>query len=240
MCGLFGYIGTSPEWPLLKQAAYEAGRRGPNAWGVAWLDEQKKRLHFGTQRGDLHDNEPVPIWLDGIQVYKQPGKLAEDVDRLPTLVGKPSALIGQSRLATSGTYRTNDNNPPFVVRGIALAHNGNVYNARELTAQHHLEPETACDSEVLAQLIAVGRGSLLDRVTWAVEQVDARSPLSVLAMDGTGIVAVRRGQPLYGLLQLRDAYLCSRPFANSELLPDGAAFFFWQRGDEIVVRKEVL
>ncbi len=200
MCGLFGAFGTHPR-DSLKTVMREAGKRGPNAWGVASL----------SQTGEITATTCM-------------GKLTEAVQTIPAHQwqewGAARALIGQSRLSTSGSYRDPRNNPPFIRAGLAIAHNGNVYNEQALTEQHGLVRQTGCDSEVILLLIEQATGRLLDRVCWALSLLDARSPLAFLALDATHLVAVRSGQPLY----LGEGALCSRPFSPScTLLPDRLA-----------------
>lgn len=206
MCGLFGYAG----WPrgsdptVLRDAAVLAATRGPHAWGVAWA------------RGPGLERVTGGGHLDGTA-----WRLAEAAG-----VGDAALVIGHARLATSGgpgaETRAGDRQP-ILVGSVAVAHNGNVYNWRELARDGGIRLRTGCDSEVLAHLIERGCGPLLARVSVAVALVDPDSPLALLAVDaGAGaIVAGVRGHPLHALRRPEGAYFCSRALPGSAPLSEG-------------------
>lgn len=94
-------------------------------------------------------------------------------------------------------------------------------NADQLAARFDLSRVTACDSEVLALLLARSPGQLADRVREAVALLDPESPQAFLVLERNVLVAFRRGHPLYLLHRPEGDYLCSRAVAEAELLPDG-------------------
>lgn len=223
MCGLFGAIGPTIQAQFIRKVAQQAGRRGPQAWGVAL------RTRYG------------------IAIHTHPGQLTGAV--VPALMTPDvTAFIGQARLCTSGDYHASSNNQPLVSghgqETVAIAHNGVVYNVDELAQQYGLELLTGNDSEVIAHLIARDTGgSLLLRVIDAVEAVDSRSPLALLVLFIYGVVTIRRGHPLYVLTEGADHYFCSRPFhPDATMLPDNAATFWTTTPDfhpSLSLREEV-
>ena len=65
--------------------------------------------------------------------------------RRPALLQRdPRAVIGHTRFTTQGSEKRNCNNHPFEGRcgteSFALAHNGVLYNDRELRREQHLPP----------------------------------------------------------------------------------------------------
>ncbi len=206
MCGLFGMIATTTTLPQgeVTTLAREAGRRGPNAWGVSWVQPDGTLVRT-TQSEALKAH---------------PERLFASVPRMCR------AFIGQTRLSTSGTYHEARNNPPFIVgideRQVAIAHNGNVYNAGELIERYGLIPQSECDSEVLGLLIAQGEGSLVERVQWALSLLDGRSPYALLVLSQDELVTACGGHPLYRTEGPSWLSFCSRPLGDSSAqLPGG-------------------
>lgn len=214
MCGLFGWLAADPRSPCAAGELYRiaelAGRRGPHAFGVAV-----------AQHGSL-------------RVGKQPGMIAPQLALLswvPQAAGL-QALIGQTRLATSGSYVVPANNQPLQAGNVAIAHNGNVYNWRALAEQYQLDLTTGCDSEVLAALMrysmSVQDQPLLAHVIWALGHVDTTAPLALLVVTPDGAAAARRasparpGHPLYRYTYSGGEYLCSRRPDPRDGTPDAA------------------
>lgn len=139
---------------------------------------------------------------------------------LTTVAG---ACIGHARLATSGDWRIPANNQPLRCGDIAIAHNGTVPEARALADQYDLHRQTACDSEVVGLLIARGTGSLLQRTLAAIAVLGPATPLALLVLSPTQLVAVRRGQPIFAAPGPGGWYLCSRTFDGAVPLPDATA-----------------
>lgn len=184
MCGIFGFTGTLPDPNLCNQLAALAETRGPHAWGIS------------TRTPDGQ-----------IQTVKQTGSITAARPQWPQ-----TSFIGLCRMATSGTWRDPANNQPMVSGRVALVHNGNVYNDRDIFRRHAVSPETGCDSEAI--LVAYLQSTALSpaaRLRDAAGQVDRRSPLAVLVLEADGaLVAMRRGHPLYMRPGLGGFYFCSR------------------------------
>ena len=106
-----------------------------------------------------------------------------------TLTG-PSA-IGHNRYSTTGSSRSNKNIQPFVVHyrlgNLALAHNGNLTNAKELRDELVNEGaifQTTSDSEVILHLIARSRlDNQVEQIREALRRLEGSYSLLILTDD---------------------------------------------------------
>lgn len=135
MCSLFGLIDykncltTRQKEKIIKVLSIECEERGTDATGVAYVEK------------------------DGIKIRKKP---------LPAHKFKfkfrdnPKIIMGHTRMTTQGNEKFNYNNHPFLSETLnfALAHNGIIYNDRELRKSENL-PKTKIktDSFIAVQLI---------------------------------------------------------------------------------------
>jgi glucosamine 6-phosphate synthetase-like amidotransferase/phosphosugar isomerase protein len=139
MCGIFGYIGQlqRPYWlfahRLLRELAIAHECRGTDASGYAALTAEG---HLLCQRA------PGPARK--LFCSRRFGLLATH----PAL-----ALIGHTRLATTGDPHCNANNHPHRAGDWALVHNGFLPGHREKAAERKLRLHTECDSELLVQVL---------------------------------------------------------------------------------------
>src|SRR4051794_19773954 len=150
MCGLFGFVsrdGGAVNLETLGRIAEITERRGPHAFGFAWID----------QRGRL-------------KCYKQTGRISDHLGLL-AMARDARMLIGHCRYATQGSPEENINNHPHPADGGWLVHNGQIRNYDRLVDTLDLCPVSGCDSEVLGLLVERGAGSLLDRCIAAVRTV---------------------------------------------------------------------
>ena len=146
VCGIWSPAGTDPTDAARMEffSLYALQHRGQESAGIAATDGRDIRV---VRR----------MGLVG-QVFAEPD--------LAALGGH--AAIGHTRYSTTGSSRV-ENAQPMVVRGeglgdLAIAHNGNCINARELRdglRDEGAEFTTSSDTEVVAQAIANAAG-----VTW--------------------------------------------------------------------------
>ena len=192
MCGVFGFDGVRPvDVGAFAEVARLAARRGPHAAGIAWIADERVEI--------LRAAEP---WE----------KLEK---RALAAVAGATRAIGHCRLATAGDYSDPADAQPLPVWDGAVAHNGNVYNWRELAAEHGLVLRTRCDSEVIGLLT---RARPLPE---ALALVDVASPAAVLALWPDRFEVARRGHPLYAWSRPEGTYYCSvRPADDARLVKE--------------------
>jgi glucosamine 6-phosphate synthetase-like amidotransferase/phosphosugar isomerase protein len=211
MCGVFGFVSQDGKLVNLKTLARIAEvteRRGPHAFGFAWID-RKGRL----------------------KCFKQTGRISDHLGLL-AMAADARLLIGHCRYATQGSPEQNINNHPHPADGGWIVHNGRIPNYDRLVDRNNLYPSSDCDTEVLGLLIEQGQGNLLDRCRRAVAAVRDREdeeenlfpvmqPLVLLGLwpRPDRLVAVRRGNPLHYSRTERGYYLASL----AEGLPGQAA-----------------
>lgn len=131
MCGIFGFIGSTPNTLLLQRIARLAGTRGCHSHGIAWIGNGNILTRKGL--GKIDEN----TIFNGIST---------------------NALIGHCRLSTSGAG-TIRNAQPILANGAAIAHNGNIPRYKEIAASQGITMQTDNDSEVFLHLIC--RGGLM-------------------------------------------------------------------------------
>lgn len=207
MCGLFAALGAAPRDQYLA-AVEAAGARGPHAWGIAYTPEPDGADDWGARAYPVVSHHQAGPITDA---------LPQALSRLAWAAGGP--LVGHTRLATSGDYRVLRDAQPLSspTHRLAVAHNGNVYNADALMDALGWVPRTANDSEaVLAGLDHDWDGdpcTAAQSLADALNRVDASSPAACLAVTGTGLLLVaRRGQPLWRLDGEGWLLVASRPF----------------------------
>jgi glucosamine 6-phosphate synthetase-like amidotransferase/phosphosugar isomerase protein len=223
MCGVFGFVsrdGGRPNLGLLARVARVTERRGPHAFGFAWIDA----------RGRL-------------KCYKQTGRITDHLGLL-AMAADARMLVGHCRFATQGDPADNINNHPHPADGGWLVHNGQVRNYDALVRSFNLFPVSDCDSEVLGLLVERGEGTVLDRCCAAARAAspDAEpgtlfglhSPLVILGLwpRPDRLVAVRRGNPLHCGEADEGVYLASLPDGlPGEVRPiaDGTACLFTRK-----------
>src|SRR5262245_11034455 len=224
MCGVFGFVGRGggPDLRVLARVAETTERRGPHAFGFAWIDSKGR-----------------------LKCYKQTGRITDHLGLLAMAAGA-RMLVGHCRWATQGDPAENINNHPHPSDGGWVVHNGQLRDYDGLVGSLGLHPVSACDSEVLGLLIEQGEGAVLDRCLSAVRAVSGtdeergtlfsyRPALVLLGLwpRPDRLVAVRQGNPLHWCRAERGYYLASLPDGlpgKAAALPDGTACLFTTRG----------
>lgn len=176
MCGVFGFVsydGKGPNLDRLRKVASVTMRRGPHAFGFAW------------------------VGFDGrLRMFKQTGRVTDYLGLL-AMAENARLLIGHCRWATHGDPANNLNNHPHPADGGWIVHNGVIPGHRRIAEKHDLYPVTDCDSEVLGLLIETGEGDLTERCSQAASAA-AGNPFAMLGVwkNPGRLVAVRSGNPL--------------------------------------------
>ena len=168
-CGVFGVCGVKQAAELAFFGLYALQHRGQESAGI--------------------------VSSDGKCVYAYKGLgLVSDVLTVDVLKGLPGQLaIGHNRYSTTGRT-TLENAQPLVVTyqggRLAVAHNGNIVNARELKAKMETQGsifQTTMDSEVIVHLVARSRaGTLEGKLIDALSQL--RGAYALIAMTENKLI----------------------------------------------------
>jgi amidophosphoribosyltransferase len=180
-CGIFGIYNAPNAAPLVYSGLHALQHRGQESAGIvtSTFDEARKRRIMPSHKA-------FGLVLDAF---------ADDTVFHSRLLGQ--AGIGHNRYSTTGSSDNAANIQPFVVhyRGgnLALAHNGNLSNAREvrksLTERGTILQSTS-DSELILHLIAQStQKDQIDQVRTALAQVKGAFSLVILTDDA--LIAVR-------------------------------------------------
>jgi len=195
MCGVFGFVADgNGELNLsrLEKIARVTERRGPDAFGFAWID----------RRGKLH-------------CFKQTGRITDYMGIL-AIAEEATMLIGHCRWATHGNFTSNVNNHPHPSDGGWIVHNGTLPRFEDVINDYSLSPVSDCDSEVLGLLVEQFDGSIGERCAKAVEAAapgERGQPLVMLGLWSrpNRLAVVRRGNPLHWAKTKAGVYLASLP-----------------------------
>ncbi len=166
-CGVVGIFGVDQATARTVLGLHALQHRGQEAVGIVAFDGRQFNAHRAL--GHVADNfssEPVVARLKGY------------------------AAIGHVRYSTTGETALRNVQPLFAdleFGGFAIAHNGNLTNAHAL--HHDLVRrgslfQSTTDTEVITHLMATQlRGSVVDRLIHALQQVEGAYSLVALAKD---------------------------------------------------------
>lgn len=167
-CGVFGIIGTKDAATITALGLHALQHRGQEAAGVATFDGD----HFHTER--------------------QLGLVSDtfsEADVFKTLTG--DSAIGHTRYSTQGDTVLRNVQPLYAdldQTGVAIAHNGNLTNAKTLRAdlvRRGCIFQSTSDSEIFLQLTARSQYlSATDKLIEALKQVEGAYALAVLTPEG--------------------------------------------------------
>ena len=180
-CGIFGVFNTSDAAKITYMGLHALQHRGQEGSGIvtSTYDEKKQR------------------WM--MPVHKDHGLVLDvfkDLDIFETKLLGMSA-IGHNRYSTSGAANNMYNIQPLKVHyrdgNLALAHNGNISNARELRSSFSERGtifQSTSDSEIVLHLIAQSRRrKQIDQIIDAVSQLEGA--FSLLILTDTSLIAIR-------------------------------------------------
>ena len=160
----------------------------------------KKLIHYLSVAAEVRGTDATGIAYvrDGSMVtYKKP-KPAHKVKLF--FPRDTRAVIGHTRFTTQGSEKRNCNNHPFEGRcgteSFALAHNGVLYNDRELRREQHL-PTTPIetDSYIAVQLLEQGQQLDKENIRRTAELVEDSFVFTILKNDNT-LFLVKGNNPL--------------------------------------------
>lgn len=179
MCAIFGFldykriISNSILKRLIKNLAVAAEERGTDATGISYV-----------RKGE-------------IVTYKKPKPARRVRFFFPE---GTSVVTGHTRMTTQGSESRNYNNHPFEgscgTEKFALAHNGVLYNDRELRREQHLPAtEIETDSYIAVQLLEQGEHLDTLNIKRMAELVDGSFVFTILRNDNT-LFLVKGSNPL--------------------------------------------
>ncbi len=199
-CGVFGIFNSDEAATITYYGLHSLQHRGQEACGIVTSDVNQSGKNI-------------------FRLYKDFGLVSEVFGDSNIFSGKLSgkSAIGHNRYSTSGSSVSEKNIQPFVVNfrngNLAIAHNGNLTNAKALRKQLVDEGaifQTSTDTEVVLHLIARSKKKeLIDQILDALQKIEgaysftflsdnkliaARDPngfrpLSIGKLDGSFIIA---------------------------------------------------
>ena len=195
MCGIVGYLGDRPAYPMLIQGLRRLEYRGYDSAGVALVHEN------GT-----------------LDVFKSKGKVA-DLERA-TQGQDVSGTIGiaHTRWATHGEPNDANAHPHYSQsKTLAIIHNGIIENynvLREMLRNHDYTFQSDTDTEVLVQLIEyikqTNHCDLCTAVQLALHEVVGAYAIAVIEKENPDlIVAARKSSPLVIGIRGNERFLAS-------------------------------
>lgn len=196
MCGIIGYIGQKPAFPILLSGLKRLEYRGYDSYGFCVLDEE---------------NTPF--------LYKRVGKISEAGNELLNLKVNGNVGEAHTRWATTGRVSNENAHPHWdCQKNFFLVHNGIIENYQEIKNRlikegHKFNSET--DTEVLVHLIEkYFQGNLEDAVRKALKEVRGTYGIAVISKkDPQKIVAAKLSSPLILGINNEEFLVASDPAA---------------------------
>ena len=160
----------------------------------------KKLIHYLSVAAEVRGTDATGIAYvrDGNMVtYKKP----KPAHKVKLFFPKDTrAVIGHTRFTTQGSEKRNCNNHPFEghcgKESFALAHNGVLYNDRELRREQHLPPTLIeTDSYIAVQLLEQEQQLDTENIKRMAELVEGSFVFTILRNDNT-LFLVKGNNPL--------------------------------------------
>lgn len=179
-CGIFGIYGHPTASLQTYYGLHALQHRGQEACGIVTRSfNGDGRAHFNILKGEGLVSE-----------------VFEDSESLTSLLSGNSA-IGHNRYSTTGASKSRKNIQPFMVNyrlgNLAIAHNGNLTNAKELREELVNEGaifQTTSDTEVILHLIA--RSKLDDQIDQIIEALNrVKGAYCVVILTDDKLIAAR-------------------------------------------------
>lgn len=219
-CGVFGVFGSQDAGALTALGLHALQHRGQEAAGIVSFDEQQFHSHKAMGLvGDNFSSEEVIASLPGTRA------------------------IGHNRYGTAGATVLRNVQPLFAdfeFGGLAIAHNGNLTNARSVRQRLVKRGsifQSTMDTEVFIHLIATSLyDKVTDRIIDAVRQVEGA--YSLVALTRKKLIGVRDPLGVRPLVlgKLGDAWILASETVALDII--GADFVRDVAPGEIVVITE--
>ncbi|KAA0240342.1 MAG: amidophosphoribosyltransferase, partial [Chlorobiota bacterium] len=173
-CGVFGIYGSQNASLETYYGLHALQHRGQEACGIVTKStNQKNHEVFSVHKGEGLVTE---VFVDQ-EIFQH--KLKGDV------------AIGHNRYSTTGSAQSIKNIQPFIVNyrlgNLAVAHNGNLTNAREIREELVNEGsifQTTSDTEVILHLIARSKlNDQIDQIKEALQKIEGAFSLVIMTDD---------------------------------------------------------
>ncbi len=227
-CGIFGVSGANNASVLTYYGLHALQHRGQEAAGIVtlYLNSKSKKV-FGVVKGPGLVSE---VFAD-TSVFEN------------SLIG--DSAIGHNRYSTTGASEAIKNIQPFFVNyrlgNLAIAHNGNLTNAKELREELINEGaifQTTTDSEIILHLIARSKlENQVDQIKEALQQV--QGAYSIVLLTDNKLIGARdkNGFRPLSIGKLNGAFIiasetCALDINTAEFIRDV------EPGEMVVVEKQ--
>jgi amidophosphoribosyltransferase len=171
-CALFGILGNEEAAALTALGLHALQHRGQEAAGIVTYDGNQFPAHRDMGLvGDIFSRNSVMQRLAG------------------------HAAIGHTRYSTTGETMMRNVQPLFAdleFGGLAIAHNGNLTNAltmRKALVHQGCIFQSTTDTEIIIHLMAIRRGTVVERLISSLRQVEGA--YSIVALAGNILIGVR-------------------------------------------------
>ncbi len=190
-CGVFGILNHPRAAELTYFGLYSLQHRGHESAGIVSVDNGKMKLHRAM-------GEVSQVFSDKESINKLTGRIA----------------VGHTRYSTTGASSLINIQPMMVTNrshNLAIAHNGNLTNARELRKKLDAKGsifQTTSDTEIILHLIANSRKkNRIERITDSLKKI--KGAYSLLFLTENSIIAARdpNGFRPLALGKLRNAWV---------------------------------
>jgi len=174
MCGIMGYYSFGSKLPEKQKIANMFSlldTRGRDASGYAFIDKNNLVVH----KAAIKSSEMVKTkeWLK---------------------LELPRVMIFHCRMKTQGTEKNNANNHPiFTKNGLALVHNGIIFNDEEIFGKKQRDAEV--DSEAILSLLSMkSRG---DKIKRLFERIEGSFAIALIDKnDPEKLILIKKDNPI--------------------------------------------
>jgi len=200
-CGVYGVYNHDKAANLTALGLHALQHRGQDSAGIVTSNNQKFFAHRGMgQVSDVFSNKEI----------------------IPKLIG--SISIGHNRYGTTGESALKNVQPLFSeldFGGIAIAHNGNLTNTnqiKEKLIKNGAIFQSTSDTEVILHLISTAKGTLIERIVYALQSITGAFSLVMLTNDS--LIGVRDPFGIRPLVlgKLDDSYILSSESCGLDII----------------------
>jgi amidophosphoribosyltransferase len=217
-CGVFGIYGHKEAARLTYLGLYALQHRGQESAGIVVSDRK------------------------GVNCARGMGLVSDVFDEQAIRRLKGDVALGHVRYSTTGSSAI-ENAQPFLVKyadgHVAVAHNGNLVNSRELKSGLEREGsifQSSMDSEIIVHLIAKEKGAFQDKLVTALKSIEGAYSLGILTENKMVAVRDPRGFRPLCIGTLDGAYVIASETCALDLI--GARYVRDVEPGEIVIIDE--